>query len=284
LIIIFCLINTKNKFSYIYLIILISLILFIPQIFFKGIPHLNSPIEISLLKEFVSDFGGIYGFSIFNIFLSVMGLFVLWKRNNKIYSNYFISLIVFLLGFLIPDINYVYFLILSFFSGYAIYHYYSTKWNLQFLKGLTLLIIICGIFLSFLSFTIRHVAFDPSTDLVSALGYLKDKEQGNVLSDYRYGFMISYLSNHKPLITTQFDYVKNPDVVYNNTLILFKSRNLVETKFLLSSYGIRYILITPEMRYSIWQKDTGILFLFRNKEVFKNIYSNNGYEIWEVIG
>jgi len=71
----------------------------------------------------------------------------------------------------------------------------------------------------------------------------------------------------------------------NSALKWAVNESTMITFTLLRSYNIRYIWITPEMRSGlVWNKDDeGLLFLLKNSETFKKVYSTYGYEIWEVL-
>ena len=73
---------------------------------------------------------------------------------------------------------------------------------------------------------------------------------------------------------------------YEDSNNLFYNRSLKETKKLLNKYNISYIWIDNEMKEGlVWTKEKqGLLFSLRNKEIFKNIYSKEGVEIWMYAG
>ena len=82
-----------------------------------------------------------------------------------------------------------------------------------------------------------------------------------------------------------FEYYPYAEERFNDSLEIFYSRNLKDTKILLEKYNINYIWIDNKMKNGlVWEKEQqGLLFLFRNNETFNNIYNNQGIEIWEII-
>ena len=78
---------------------------------------------------------------------------------------------------------------------------------------------------------------------------------------------------------SNFYYAPDLNERFKDSNFILKSYDLEKTKQKLDKYNIGYILITPEMKNNV----KGILFLFRNKETFKNIYKWNDVEIWEVV-
>jgi len=175
--------------------------------------------------------------------------------------------------------------IFSVFSGYTIYYFLNNKWTIKFLKNLTILVIACGLLFSLLSFVTRMNQFGPNQDFLDAMDFLSAREKGNVLTHYSYGFRLNHLSGHYPILTINMPMTLNPSDRFTDVNSLFSIRNLKEAQYLLQKYNIKYILITPEMKEGlVWSNENeGLLFLFRNKDEFKNIY-NHDIDIWEVHG
>jgi len=67
---------------------------------------------------------------------------------------------------------------------------------------------------------------------------------------------------------------------------MFYSRNLEKTKKLFNIYNISHVLIDPQMKSGlVWNsEEEGLLFLFRNNETFKRVYSVSGIEVWAYVG
>ena len=82
-----------------------------------------------------------------------------------------------------------------------------------------------------------------------------------------------------------FVYAPDLEERFNDTNTIFYSRSLEQTTSLLDKYNVKYIWIDKKMNSGlVWtKKDQGLLFLFRNKETFKNIYSYSEIEIWEYL-
>ena len=76
----------------------------------------------------------------------------------------------------------------------------------------------------------------------------------------------------------------NVNEKFKDINFVFNSNDLEKTKKVLDKYEIDYIFITPEMKKKkMNNKEEGLLFLFRNKETFKNIYKWDDVEIWEYL-
>ena len=54
--------------------------------------------------------------------------------------------------------------------------------------------------------------------------------------------------------------------------------------FLKDKNNIDYVFLSPNMKQKLWRFDDqeGLLFLLTAEEKFNEIYSNNGYDIWDV--
>ena len=232
------------------------------------------------LGVLLSDIGSSMGLSIFFLVLSLVGLGVFWKRKGELWLIYLIVLLVGI-GFLLfknPAMPYALFF-LGIFAGFGSYRILVSQWKLKMLKDLTLLLILCGLFFSTLSYLNRIKASDMDGTLLDSLKWIqKNGKEGSVLSYQGYGFAIEYISN-MPAVTDDFSSEK----FINLSNYLFMLRNLDRIRQISEEYNIRYILITPEMKTgTVWSgKDEGILFLLRNNDIFRKVYEKNGVEVWE---
>ena len=127
----------------------------------------------------------------------------------------------------------------------------------------------------------------PDNKAIKSLEWLKHYSRQNeiVFSHYSKGFWITNVAERPVVTDKMFEYYPNAEERFNDSLEIFYSRNLKNTKSLLEKYNINYIWIDNEMKNGlVWEKEQqGLLFLFRNNETFKNIYNNQGIEIWEII-
>ncbi|MBR9691538.1 hypothetical protein GOV06_02025, partial [Candidatus Woesearchaeota archaeon] len=93
-------------------------------------------------------------------------------------------------------------------------------------------------------------------------------------------------SNRQVLLDSEIYLIKSLNTKFNDSNTTFYSRNLKTTRSILDKYNIRYIWIDPKMKQGqVWtREEQGILFLFRNSETFKKLYSKDDIEIWEYLG
>jgi len=249
------------------------------------IPHRN---DIShIIRQFLSDLGSFTGFSIFTILLALIGLVILWKNKIKLIFVYMLLLILFILSFYSVYYNLYLNFVISIFAGIGFVALVNMKWSLKSIKNLTILVLLCGLFFTATSYILRLSIADPNPATSEALIWLKEHSSENeiVFSHYSRGFWIEYFAE-RPVFTDElFSYATDLDKRLNISDSIFYSRNLRDTDRLLKTFNISYIFIDEEMRDGlVWKKEKqGLLFLLRNNETFKNVYTNSGIEIWQYL-
>ena len=126
----------------------------------------------------------------------------------------------------------------------------------------------------------------PDNEIIKSLDWLRHYSEPDeiVFSHYSKGFWINSVAERPVVTDSMLEYFPNAEEKFNDSLEIFYSRNLKNTKSLLEKYDINYVWIDNEMKHGlVWEKEQqGLLFLFRNNETFNNIYNNQGIEIWEV--
>jgi len=225
-----------------------------------------------------------WGFGIFSVLLAVVGFISTWKQKYSYWQLYLgVSFAYVAALWLDQNPNAYLGFVVAFFAGLGFMALVKMKWQLTRLRDLTLLLVVCGMLFSSISYAKRLVESQPDQGIVEALEFLKTQEQGIVLSYYSYGYWIEYFSG-KPAFVDDTP-TSNTKMSLNVSQEIFASRNLRYTKALLDSYNISYIFIDDRMKSGlVWVKEEeGLLFLFRNNETFKNIYSNPDTELWGYI-
>jgi hypothetical protein len=236
-------------------------------------------------RDYFSDLGGFLGFSFFALALFGLGGYVLWKQKKRFWALFTLMFILFSLSLYNIRTN----IFLNFFvvavGGLGFYGLIKSPWKIRLIKDLSIMLIICGLLFSFLSFTKSSAVLAPNQDMVDAYSFAKDLPDGIVLSHYTRGTWIEYYANKKVFLDSRFACSEGINSRYNASGEIFFSRNLMKTSELLNSSGIRYVIIDDKMKDGlVWEdEDEGIQFLFRNNETFKNIYDDNNVEIWEYL-
>lgn len=269
----------RNKFYFILgLVTLLSAIIHIPFYLKNGLPLIESS---NFIIQFVSDFGANLGFGIFSILLAIFGLVVFWRIKKQLVPYGLIVFLVILVIYYAPLAVFLN-LIVSAFAGYGFLLFVRRDWDISVLKKFTILVLICGLLFSSMSYINRVANEEPLWDVVKSLDWLSTKEDGYVLSHSSNGYLIQSMADKRTLTDTGL-YADQSKINVSNDI--FMSRNLVVTRQLLHENDISYIWITSEMKEGqVWTKDDqGLLFLLRNNETFKNIYGSKHAEIWQVI-
>jgi len=239
------------------------------------------------LASMISDLGGKEGFGIFTILLVFIGMFYSWKYKKTFVMRYFFLILIFLLSLkLMLDINIYLNMIVALFAGLGFYKLYKHDWGLLGLKNLFLLIVLCGLVFSTLSYIDRLSNSMPDQEMKEAAEFLFDKE-GMVLTHPSYGFFIEDIGDKK-VFFDGLGYYSNKDVIgsYENmSTELYFSYDLKKTRAILKNNSIRYIFVTEEMKKGlVWEKENqGLLFLFQNNETFLKVYNNSKVDIYKVI-
>lgn len=239
----------------------------------------------SFVKDSITGFGALIGFSIFSLFLALFGFINTWKQKRKYALFYLMFVFVILFGLILnKNFNMYYNFVIGFLSGLGFVYLVKSKWELSLVKELTILLIVCGLLFSTVLYVKQIVIMQPNNEIIEGLEWLSGQESGIVLSHYSRGYWIEEVSKQNALVDGTFG--KNTNYLLNVTEEIMYSRDLVKTNNLLNSSQIKYIFIDKEMKQGlVWTKEEeGLLFLFRNNKTFKNIYKNPEVEVWEFIG
>jgi hypothetical protein len=234
-------------------------------------------------------FGATIGFSLFILILAVIGIFSTWKNKKNYYSMYIIMLLLIIMAiFFSPLMKIPLVFFISFFASIGFFYLLHISWSFKIIGRLTITAVIFGIILSSVLYASHLVRLEPQKETVAALLWLNEnsKEDAIVLSDYNNGIYIKYFADRKTVMDYDFEYLPNAEELYNDTLMLFKTRDYKEAMELLNKYSVDYIIIDPDMKPLLYSGNNlkGLLFLLESIEDFKKIYSQSGIEIWSVKG
>jgi len=269
-------------------IILLSIIIIISAVFMPV--YFQEKTEVlskeGILQSSISDFGALAGIGIFNILLAFIGFSLMWRKKKE-HIFIFLPLLFMLIGLFYLQTIIVYLnFVLAVFAGYAFTKIKNMDWQVKMIKNLTILLIICGLIFSTASYLNRISNMQPDKEVIKSLEWLRHYSEPDeiVFSHYSRGFWINSLAERPVVTDKMFEYYPGAKERFNDSLEIFYSRNLKNTRTLLNKHNISYVWIDSEMKQGlVWEKEQqGILFLFRNNETFKNIYNNQGIEIWEV--
>ncbi len=257
----------------------VSVVFYSYMVFRLGLPSFEI-ISGSMIRYLISDLGSQSGIGVFLALLGLIGLYASWKRKHRYISLYATLIAILILAPFDPALLIYLALIASFFASFALIKLFRREWQLTSIKEVSMLLIICGILFSIISYTGNMIAQGPSIEEIKSLKVI----DGNVLTDPSQGAFVSFVSGYPVVMDDSASRFNDNSKTLNDTRSIFMSRNLIRTKDLLETYDVRYIWLTEESKTMIWGKEEeGLLFLFRNNETFKKVDSDTGIAIWEII-
>jgi energy-coupling factor transporter transmembrane protein EcfT len=237
--------------------------------------------HVTDIQSVFTDLGGSVGFGIFGVILAGMGFIFTWRYKRRFLPLYvlLLFLIVYIFNFSTEGIVYLN-IIFAYLGAIGLHKLLLRRWNLDLMKSLTILIIILGLLFSGLSYINRVSRFPPYPTIADSLDWLKQNSDNSeiVFSHHSKGFWIEYFAEREPL-TNNYNYKE----LISDSELIFQSRNLKNTTLVLDKHNISYIWIDGQMQNGqVWEKEEqGLLFLFKNNETFKNIYSRDNIYIWK---
>jgi len=282
--------NDKSKLGYFYMtlfsIMAILLVYHLPFLYYYGLPQRTKFISSNAIANLVSDFGGNFGFGAFNLILAILGIYIAWMTKKQI-TGYLFLLLLLVFSIYFSQIYLYLIFIAAVLAGVGFNAIIRMKWKIPLIKRLTIILIICGLLFSTLSYINRTANSLPDTKTFESLEWLRENSdtQSVVFSYYTKGNWIEAIGERAAILDSQIAYISLLDERFNDSSNIFYSRSLKKTRPLLDKYGIRYIWIDYDMRHGeVWTKEEeGLLFLFRNSEMFSRVYSNDKTEIWAVV-
>lgn len=277
--------KSKRRFYTAMVIIGVTSLIYYTILYIKfGLPNLIDIEKSNIIIRSISDFGAKTGFGIFHFMLFLFGVYSLWNAKKQ-KLIYLLFLILIILSAYYTPLNVYLNLILCFAAGYGFLAFIDRKWEILTLKKLTILILVCGLLFSSLSYINRISGETPHKETLKSLEWFLKQPNGITLSHYSNGYWVEAIANKTPLLDENKYYLRDVDAKFNSSNEIFQSRNLKNTRELLDQYNISYIFITSQMKEGeVWKnKEDGLLFLLRNNETFKNLYSSKDSEIWKVI-
>ncbi|MBI1971065.1 hypothetical protein HYS47_04920, partial [Candidatus Woesearchaeota archaeon] len=164
---------------------------------------------------------------------------------------------------------------------------HRSVWEVEWLQRATMVIIICGLLFSSVSFLNMTRLEPPSSTFIEGLRVVNEITDPDdiILSHSDNGYYVEALAERIVLLDNYISSLERGDQKRAAVHQLFQTRDLSEAKNLLKKYNIDYILITRDMKEGkVWTgKNQGLLFLLRSNETFKNVYTNQEIEVWKVL-
>ncbi|MBI4441177.1 hypothetical protein HY639_03345 [Candidatus Woesearchaeota archaeon] len=242
-------------------------------------PFRLDPLPETDVYKVITDLGAPLGIGIFTGLLLLFGLHRLWKDKYAHLAMYMLGILGLVSWFLLGNSIAVYLnFYFSYLAAWGLLSLFESIWESALLKQFTIIVLICGLLFSFLSYVNRiGNAFPDAPMQEAALWFTQEARDGLVLTAPSRAFWIEYFGSRRT-----FSSPLNPRGEDINRI--FYSRHLGRTLDVLETNNIRYIWIDRAMQHAIWSKeDEGLLFLFRDKEKFRKVYDAKGIRIWKVM-
>jgi hypothetical protein len=157
------------------------------------------------------------------------------------------------------------------------------KWESDFIKIFSVLILVCGVIFSGLSFIKQMSLMEPSLRQIEALNYLGEKSNpGSVIfSYYDRGLWFNYMGN-KNVMDPNFFYAPNVNERWKDSLVLLNSNDIDTTLEILDKYKVDYIWLDRQVKERFYgPNEINFLYQLKYDQRFKVIYRNLDVEIWK---
>jgi len=275
LIILYMFVKKKIKFRYVLLFI-------IPLIFTLSIANNKSPLQINTLRRLFYDFGSPSGIPIVIAILATIGLIIVW---NKEPITKYITLTAVIISFLNFETGlFLLNLIGVYLASKLIQYLIKEKWQSVPLKQISISLILCSILFSGAGYASTIIQPDDHTNNIEALNWLNEKtpQESIIFTHHNLGYRTKFFAKRKVLLDGDLSSINLSEQKFNDSIEIFNSRNIDNTKNLLKKYDINYILISQEMKEGlVWNKESeGLLFLMNNNKEFSKIFEDNSTEVW----
>jgi hypothetical protein len=260
---------------------ILAIVVFLLTVFSSMYFNLHATFNVTqpFFQAMISDFGAVIGIGITVWLLAAIGFIISWKYKFRFVLLYVLMFVLIFLAskylFFISYLN----IIVVFFAAHCFKKMIDRKWDMNFVKNLTIIVLICSFLFSAVSFANRTADATPDAAILRSLKELSTYEEGTVLTLPEKAWWIEYYSGQP--VFGKFPDKDNAHIANE----ILNSKNIEFTSDLLDNHNIRYIWIDYEMKEGqVWtSKDQGLLWLLPNKEKFKNLYNIGHVEIWEYI-
>ncbi|MEK6947651.1 MAG: hypothetical protein AABX19_00255 [Nanoarchaeota archaeon] len=278
-----------EKTLYLSLFLLSAFIIQFYKLLYAGLPEVifgfNSFTLPRMLNLLFSDFGSIFGISIFTFFLSLIGVYTYWKQKYKFLLYYIILTVLIFGAFYFNFLIFYLTFILAFFAALGFNNFLNHEWRSNTLRYFTILVVICGIIFSGLAFLNEAPNVSPSKGFKEAFDFLKGQNSTSmVFSDYTRGNYISYVGRINFIDDNTF-YARNVQSRLLDSRRLLHAKNINTATSIINRYNIQYIWLDKDLITHLWGKsETELIFLLRySPNNFKKMFDNGDVEIYEYI-
>ncbi|MGM5481439.1 MAG: hypothetical protein ACQESE_03435 [Nanobdellota archaeon] len=227
-------------------------------------------------NDIFSFFGGLYGYSFIIIFLGILGM-VVSKQEFTISSRQSVILLLLALSLFYDPLRLLSMFILAYYGAIAFKYFISREWTVNFIKQLTILLVICILIFSTsttLKETINQSPRQYEVEGTQLLGKIVElnPELGTtkVLTHPSYSDHVEFYSGLNVISQEQVSYS------------LLESQQYSFVKEQLQEHQVSFIVIDKSRKAgNLWQRpDQGILFVLQNNRLFKKVFQRGEYVIY----
>lgn len=233
-------------------------------------------------RNILSLLGADIGFDMFLMLLFFAGFILTWSQNEEKRFLHLAVLAFLVLSFFNVLARAFSSFIITTYCVVAITYFYKRKWQLEIIRTGTLLLLLCSLIFSLTNQVNLLVRGQPDQDVKEALLFLKDLDNGIVLSSESNGFIVEFYAEKQVLLDKNSFLMPQYRMVKQSSDQFFMTPRLNEAEPYIKKYEIKYFLITPDMKEALWQgREEGLWLLLKNSDSFDKKYERNGIEIWE---
>lgn len=222
----------------------------------------------------ISDLGAKVGSSVFAILFVAFSFLFFWNRK-KFISLYAIAGLLFLFSLKVEFGIFYFSLFLNILVGLCFFELLRIRWESKLVRDLILLIFVCGLLFSGLSYTNRISKDKPDDVFFNALNRLPDGAV--VFSDMGYGNWITY--GGKKNVWHSFMSREEAEIISKDLSIVLESKDYAKTTEVFEKYQVDYILLDSELKQK-WHESELVYLLKYDSEGFRFLFEENGIEVW----
>ncbi len=236
----------------------------------------------SALMMMFSELGGKFGLAIFSVILFMFGLVYSWDRKYRelfvFFSILFLSVLAFFRAEPIIILNFF----ICIFAAKGLSYLYTKEWENASLRQFTIIVLVCGLLFSSISFVKETARQEPTEGMMQGLEFLSRLDHGTVFSVPERGKLINY-AGMPNVMDTSYLFAPQLRQRWADTQLLLNTRDLKVASDIFDKYKIRYIWIDSGFRNKVWTYDEdGLLFIMKYNPGIERVYNQGGVEIWEV--
>ena len=235
-------------------------------------------------SQIFSEMGVFQGIRIVDLFLSIIGIGLIWNKKRKYYITSLIAVLIILASFKIYDFNSIMFPVLAILSGISYSMLARMKWDLEYIKKICMIIIVIFTLVSCVQYIILLGFSEPYPDKYVTFSYMSRQGTSKdvVLSSIENGYLIEEISKKRAVLDSNMNGIENVQrkiIEYNS---VFNSRSLDYVRRYFLKKNITYVVIDKTMKENLWNsKVDGLYFVMKNSDSFRKIYTKNDLEIYQ---